>query len=150
MYEWLLLLHLVSAMLWLGATAVLAALATLLVRRSDPVGVARLTGSLRTIGPLMLAPAPVAVIAAGVLLVYDSSAWNAKQAWVWIGIGCFALAFAIGAVHQSRTAIAAHRAAESGDDGEASQMLRRWGFGGWSIVVVLVVATWDMVFKPGL
>lgn len=66
------------------------------------------------------------------------------------GIACFALAFAIGAIHQSRAAIAAHRAAERGDDGEASLMLRRWALGGWSIVAVLVTATWDMVFKPGL
>ena len=58
--------------------------------------------------------------------------------------------FLIGAAHQSRAAIAAERAANEGDDATALRHLRRWAYGMAAILVLLVVATWDMVFKPGL
>jgi hypothetical protein len=53
-------------------------------------------------------------------------------------------------VFQSRTAIGAQRAADAGDDGEAARQLRRWSWGTRLILLLLVVASWDMVFKPGL
>jgi hypothetical protein len=37
-----------------------------------------------------------------------------------------------------------------GDDAEVASQLRRWSWGIRLILVLLVVATWDMVFKPGL
>ncbi len=40
--------------------------------------------------------------------------------------------------------------AEAGDDGEAARQLTRWSWGMRLILVLLLVATWDMVFKPGL
>lgn len=67
-----------------------------------------------------------------------------------LGLGLFAAAFLIGAAWQSRTAIAATRAAERADDGEARRQLRRWLWGYRLIVLLLVVAAWDMTTKPGL
>jgi hypothetical protein len=69
---------------------------------------------------------------------------------VQLGLVLFAAAFLIGAAWQSRTAIAAARAAEHGDDGEARRQLRRWLAGYALIVLLLVVAVWDMTTKPGL
>lgn len=67
-----------------------------------------------------------------------------------LGLALFAAAFLIGAAWQSRTAIAATRAAEDGDDGEARRQLRRWLAGYGLIVLLLIVAVWDMTTKPGL
>jgi len=49
--------------------------------------------------------------------------------------------------HQSRAALAAERAP---DRATAARHLRHWAWGTAVIIVLLVAATWDMVFKPGL
>ena len=45
--------------------------------------------------------------------------------------------------------IRAQRASEAGDGAEAARDLRRWSWGILVILLLLLVATWDMVFKPG-
>jgi len=102
------------------------------------------------VGPLTLAPASVAVVGLGIALVVDTDAWDFGQLWVQLGLGLFAGAFLIGAVHQSRTALAATRAAARGDDPEARRQLGRWTWGYVLIVLLLVAAAWDMTTKPGL
>jgi hypothetical protein len=89
------------------------------LRDPEPGAVGRFTGSLRfIIGPLVLAPATVSVLALGIALVVDTDAWNFGQLCVQLGLGLFVGAFLVGAIHQSRTALAATRAA-GGDDPEA-------------------------------
>jgi uncharacterized membrane protein len=150
LYDWLLFLHVLAAMVWVGGGVVLAAIAARVLRDSDPAAVGRFTGSLRVLGPLVLAPATVSVLGLGIGLVIDTDAWDYGQLWLQLGLGLFAVAFLIGAVWQSRTALAATRAAERGDDGEARHQLRRWSWGYRLIVLLLVVAAWDMTTKPGL
>jgi uncharacterized membrane protein len=150
LYDWLLFGHIVAAMVWLGGGVVLAALAARVLRARKPEEVERFLGNLRVIGPLVLAPATVGVVGLGVWMVLTSSAWGFGQLWVQLAVGLFAAAFVIGAAHQSRTAIAAERAATRGDHVAALRQLARWSWGYGVIVLLLVVATWDMVNKPGL
>jgi hypothetical protein len=90
------------------------------LRDPEPGAVGRITGSLRFIGPLVLAPATVSVLALGIALDVDTDAWNFGQLCVQLGLGLFVGAFLVGAIHQSRTALAATRAAGGGDDPEAA------------------------------
>jgi hypothetical protein len=128
----------------------LAVIAARVLRDPDPAAVGRFTGSLHVLGPLVLAPATVAVLGLGIGLVVDSDAWDFGQLWVQLGLGLFAAAFLIGAVWQSRAALAAARAAARDEDAEARHQLRRWAWGYRLIVLLLVVAAWDMTTKPGL
>jgi len=150
LYDWLLFLHVLTAMVWVGGGVMLAVLAARVVRDPDPGAVGRFTGSLRVLGPLVLAPATVAVLGLGMWLVVDSEAWDFGQLWVQLGLGLFVAAFLVGAVWQSRSALAATRAAGREDDAEARRQLRRWLAGYLLIVALLVVAVWDMTTKPGL
>jgi uncharacterized membrane protein len=150
LYDWLLFLHVLAAMVWFGGGVMLAVLAARVVRDPDPGAVGRFTGSLRVLGPLVLAPATVAVLGLGMWLVVDSEAWDFGQLWVQLGLGLFVAAFLVGAVWQSRSALAATRAAGREDDAEARRQLRRWLAGYWLIIALLVVAVWDMTTKPGL
>ena len=150
LYDWLLLGHIVAAMVWVGGGVLVAALAVTAIRGGDPAAVARLVGSLRVLGPAVLAPATIAVLGFGIWLVLDSDAWAFDQGWVQLAVGLFAAAFLIGAAHQSRAALRAERAAGAGDDAEARRQLVRWTWGYALVVVLLVVVAWDMVFKPGL
>jgi uncharacterized membrane protein len=148
LYDWLLLLHILAAMFWLGGITVVGAFAVRILRTREPGATAGFLGSLRVIGPLVLAPAPVILLGMGIWMVAEQ--WDFGQTWITIAFALFAVAFVIGAAHQSRAAIAAERAANAGDDAAALHHLRRWAYGMAVILALLIVATWDMVFKPGL
>jgi len=148
LYDWLLLLHILAAMFWVGGITVVGAFALRILRTREPGATAGFLGSLRVIGPLVLAPAPVILLGMGIWMVAEQ--WEFDQTWVSLGFGLFLVAFLIGAAHQSRAAIAAEKASKAGDDDAALRHLRRWAYGMAVILVLLVVATWDMVFKPGL
>ncbi len=150
LYDWLRFLHVLAAMVWVGGGVMLAVTAARVLRDRDPAAVGRFTGSLRVLGPRVLAPATVAVLGLGIGLVVESDAWDFGQLWVQLGLGLFVAAFLVGAVWQSRTAFAATRAAARNDDAEARRQLRRWLWGYGLIVLLLVVAVWDMTTKPAL
>jgi uncharacterized membrane protein len=150
LYQWLVLAHVLAAMVWLGALVILGAFAVRILRSGEAEDAGRFVGALRVIGPLALAPAPLTLVAAGLAMVGDNDAWDFGQAWVQLGLGLFLAAFVVGAAHQSRTAIAAERAAARGDHAATAAQLRRWAWGMALIVALIVIATWDMVFKPGL
>jgi uncharacterized membrane protein len=150
LYDWLLFLHIVTAMVWVGGAVLLAALAAAVVRGRDPEDVARFGATLRLIGPRVLAPATISVFGLGIWLVLNSAAWDFGQLWIQLALGLFAVAFVIGAAHQSRAAVELERAAERGDHEEAHRQLVRWLWGYAVIVVSLLAVAWDMVFKPGL
>ena len=148
--DWLLLAHILAAMVWIGGITVLGALAIHALRDDDPHATGRFLRGLRKVGPIVLAPAPVLLVAFGAWLVAESAAWDFGQLWLQLGLGLYAAAFLVGAAHQSRAAIAAERAAARGDDREATRQLRRWAWGMGLIVLLLVATTWEMVFKPGV
>jgi uncharacterized membrane protein len=150
LYDWLLFLHILAAMVWVGGLVALGVLATQVLRSGKRDDVVGFVSSLRVIGPLTLAPASIAVLGFGIWMVIDNEGWDFGQTWIVLALAFFAAAFLVGAVFQSRAAIGAQRAADAGDHREASRKLRRWSWGMLLIVVLLVVATWDMVFKPGL
>ena len=150
LYDWLKFLHVLAAMVWVGGLVALGVLAIQTLRSGDRDAVAGLVGSLRVVGPVVLAPAMVSVVGLGIWLVADNDAWDFGQTWVWLALVLFAAAFLLGAVFQSRAAIGAGRACAAGDDREAARQLRRWLLGMSVIVLLLVVVTWDMVVKPGL
>jgi uncharacterized membrane protein len=150
LYDWLVLLHIVAAMVWVGGGVMLAVQSTRVLRERDPGAVARFVSSMSVVGPVVLAPATVLVVGVGVWMVLDSSAWGFDQVWVQLALGLFAVAFVIGVAFQSRAALKADAAAQAGDAGEALRQLGRWSWGYRTILLLLLVATWDMVMKPGL
>ena len=150
LYDWLLFGHIVAAAYWVGGGVLLGVVVGAVVRRRDPDAVARVVAGLSWVGPRVLAPSTVAVLGLGIWMILHSSGWGFGQFWVQFALGLFVAAGAIGAVHQSRAALSAERAIEAGDGEEALRQLTRWSWGYRAIVVLLVVAVWDMVFKPGL
>jgi uncharacterized membrane protein len=150
LYDWLLILHILAATVWLGGIITISLFATLVLRSGDVDLVDRFVGSLRIVGPIVLGPSLLAVLAFGIWMVVDSSAWNFGQAWIITALALLSAAFVIGVAFQARAAIGAQRASESGDRLEALRQFRRWAWGMRAIAAILVVAVWDMVAKPGL
>jgi uncharacterized membrane protein len=71
LYQWLMLVHIVAAMAWVGGILALGALALGVARCGDAAAVAAFVSSLRVVGPLVLAPAPLLVVGAGIWMVLD-------------------------------------------------------------------------------
>ena len=150
LYEWLKLLHILAAMIWLGGLVAVGALAIQTLRSGEADAIARFVGSLGVIGPLVFMPAMLVVIGLGIWLVLDNDAWELSQTWIWLALVLFGAAFLVGAIFQSRAALGAQRAVAGADNLETARQLRRWSRGMGVIIVLLVVITWDMVIKPGL
>ena len=151
LYQWLMFLHVLSAMVWVGGLVLLVALSALILRSGDHDAVARFSASLPKIGPLVLAPSSVAVVSLGAGLVFDSHhTWRFSQGWLILALALFAAAFLIGAAFQSRAAINLQRAIDAGNPELAARQLQRWAWGMRLILALLVIITWDMVAKPTL
>jgi uncharacterized membrane protein len=150
LHEWLVFLHVLTAMVWVGGLVALIAFGRYILRTGEDVAVARFIASLRVVGPLVLTPAAALVLVFGIWLVLDSDTWTFGQTWIWLSLALLGTAVLVGAVFLSRAALAAERAAKAGDHAQARQQLRRWSWGIMLILFLLVVATWNMFFKPGV
>lgn len=150
LYDWLLFAHVLAAMIWVGGLVMLAAVGIRTRRSGDRDAIARFVGSLRILGAAVLAPAGVLLLVFGIWMVVDSAAWDFGQTWVRTGMALLIAAVVVGAAYLSRVGIAAERAVAAGDHAQAARQLARWSWGIGVILLLLVVATWDMVVKPGL
>jgi uncharacterized membrane protein len=151
LYNWLLFGHILAAMVWIGGWTLLNLTATLILRREpDPALAARFLRSLRLVGPLLLGPAFGLLLGLGIWLVIDSPAWSMDEGWLQLAFALLVATALVGGLFQARVASAAERAARAGDDDASLRGLRRWTWGARLILVLLVIATWDMVFKPNL
>jgi uncharacterized membrane protein len=150
MLPWLQFTHVVGAMVWLGGGVTLLLMAVRARCSPDPKTLAQFARTLPYVGLRALTPAVVVLLVTGVAMILAGAGWSFSQFWVQLALGLFALAFLIGAIYMSRVGIALERTTAAGEPGaNAAELLTRWIIGYGVILVVLLVAVWDMVFKPG-
>jgi uncharacterized membrane protein len=152
MISWLVLVHILSAMVWIGGGVVLMVIGIRVRSDPDANAFAQFARLLPYVGLRVLMPAVLLVLITGIWMVLTSAAWKISQLWVLLALGLFAVAFLIGAIYLSRIGLQLARMA--GGTGtttaQAASVLDRWLVGYAAVLVVLLVAVWDMVFKPGL
>jgi uncharacterized membrane protein len=148
--SWLKFLHILGAIVWLGGGTTLLAVGARARRSADANTLAEFARLLRYIGIRLLGPGGIVVLITGVWMVLASAAWNFSQLWVLLALGLFAVAFLIGAVYLSRVGLELERTVEASRSAESVALVGRWILAYGLIVAVLLVAVWDMVFKPAL
>jgi uncharacterized membrane protein len=148
-YQWLVFGHVLAAMVWVGGAVLLDVLALQALRSGDSDVVTRFFATFRVIGPRVFGPSVVLLLTLGIWLVIDSDGWAFDQGWIRLGIGLVVAAFGVGG-YVSRAAAVAERASARGDHVDMVRHLRRWSWGFQLVLLLLVVATWDMVTKPVL
>jgi len=148
---WLLLIHILGAVIWIGGGVILSVIGARARQSEDPRTIGEFAQLLSYVGLRVLMPAVVAVIVSGVWLVLVSP-WSFTQLWVILALVAFVLAFLIGALYLSRVAIELERVTTRTDASlqAARDVLGRWIIGYQIILLILLFALWDMVFKPGL
>ncbi len=148
---WLLFVHVLSATVWLGGGLTLMVAGFRARSSSRPEAVAEFAGTVPFVGLRVLMPSVVVLLLTGIWQVLASSAWSFSQLWVRLALGLFVLAFLVGAVYLSRVGIGLARAtADKSLATEGTALLNRWLVGYVVVLALLVVAVWDMIFKPGL
>jgi uncharacterized membrane protein len=149
--DWLHLGHVAGAIAWLGGGLTLFVLGLRARSSGDPTAIREFGRVLTYVGPRVLVPGVVAVLVFGILMVLTGDAWDFSQTWILIGLGVFAAAFLIGVGYLSRLGIQLGRAEHEGTDVVAQRSLvARWLAAYGLVLVLLAIAVWDMVAKPGL
>jgi uncharacterized membrane protein len=149
--NWLHFVHVVAAMAWVGGGLILSVMGLQARSSARPDAVRDFGLVLPFVGIRVLMPAVILVLVTGVWMVIASAEWHLSQFWVLLALGLFAVAFLVGAVYLSRVGIQMERFAndQSGDASTGTRLLERWLIGYGIVLALLLVAVWDMVFKPG-
>ena len=154
-YEWLLLLHLLGAFLFVSGAVVAAVLQLAAMRRERPGEIAALLGAIRA-GVLLVAVGALLVLVFGIWLA-EHVGYGLGEGWVSLALGLFVLSAALGGVagrHDKATRKLAVRLAEDGDrpSPELHRRLRNpvplaLNYGSAALVLAILVV---MVWKPSL
>ncbi|HZD40298.1 MAG TPA: DUF2269 family protein [Terriglobales bacterium] len=149
---WLKFAHILGAIIWIGGGVMLSLIGVRARQSEDPHFIGEFSRILSYVGLRVLMPAVIAVLVFGIWLMLISPAWRLTQLWILLALAAFALAFLIGAVYLSRIALALDKLTADTDFDlkEARALLSRWIVGYQIVLLILLLAVWDMVFKPGL
>jgi len=141
------LIHVLFAVAWLGGAVLLTAYGMRLLK-ADVRDKIAFTKQMLFAGKLFSLFAAVALVA-GVWLVLRVDFFGFDQAWISIGFVAIAVGAVLGPAFYARQGSALLDELESGNPAAAARM-QRIGMVATSETVLLVVALWAMIYKPGL
>lgn len=150
MYEFMLFVHVLAAVIWVGGGVALNVLGTRLVKTSNADAVAGFAGQSAFIGSRIFAPASLLLFLAGVVMTLDR--WAFEDLWIAIGVAGFLYSFITGAAIigplSGRTGkLIAERGAA---DPRVTANIRKLFLFGRIEMVVMIVVIAAMTFKPVL
>jgi uncharacterized membrane protein len=150
LYEFLLALHVIAAIIWLGAGFVLALQVFAAERAGAHDRVVDHHADVDWLSTRLFIPASLATLLLGFLVVAEGS-WSLDQLWIVIGLGGWLASFLIGILVFKPAAerIAALREEERGpNDPELAALVRRVNIFDRIELLVLFLVAADMVIKP--
>ena len=151
LYEFLLLVHVLMAVTWVGGDIAIQVLAVRATRAKDPVRTALITGEIEWMGLRVFMPASILLLIFGIWTSHEGN-WDFGQAWISVGFAAFLSSFFLGMAFLGPES---GRIKKLGQDRgfEDPEVLRRIGrillFSRLELIV-LIVAIWAMVVKPGV
>jgi uncharacterized membrane protein len=96
MYDWLKLIHVLGAMVWVGGAVAMQFVAIRAMASKDPLRQATFTGDVEWLGMRVFTPASIIVLLAGIAMVLDSGI-GFTPAWILAGFGGIAFTIVVGA-----------------------------------------------------
>jgi uncharacterized membrane protein len=149
MYQLVLYVHIVSAMIWVGGAFAIQAMAVLVSRSDDPMELPRLGHNLEIIGSRVFGPAAIVLFLAGAVMTIQR--WSFGQTWIAVSIGLWVLSAAGGAIYlgpRTKRVVALFEA-EGPSSVAARQLIGRLFLVTRLELVSFAVIIALMVFKPG-
>jgi uncharacterized membrane protein len=149
MYQLLLYVHIVCAVIWVGGGFYVQVLAVRVNRSDDPMELPRLGRNVEFIGSRVFMPAAVVLFIAGTAMTLQ--AWSFGQAWIAISVALWVLSAVAGAVYLAPRAkrVAALFENEGPESVAARRLLGRMFLVSRLELVSFAIIIALMVFKPG-
>ncbi len=95
-YDAFLLVHIVTAVVWLGGGLTAAILGTRISAQRDPARMAAFARDVEWLGNRVFVPASLLVLVFGFLMIWEGP-WGFDQLWIQLALGLFAVTFLTGA-----------------------------------------------------
>jgi uncharacterized membrane protein len=151
LYEFLLFMHILMAVTWVGGDIALQVLAVRATRAKDPARTASLTADAEWMGLRVFMPASILLLVSGIWAASEGN-WDFGQAWISIGFAAFLFSFFLGMTFLGPESgrIKQLVRERSYEDPEVQRRIGRILLFSRIELVVLLVAIWAMVAKPGL
>jgi uncharacterized membrane protein len=149
MYQLLLFVHIVCAVIWVGGAAYAQLLALRVSRSPDPSELPRLARNIDFIGSRVFAPAALLLFIAGVGMTLQ--AWSFGQTWIAVSVALWVVSVVTGAVYLApRVKRAAELFEAEGPTSQAGRelidrlfLVSRVELISFAVIIAL------MTFKPG-
>jgi uncharacterized membrane protein len=148
-YQLYLMLHIFFAVVWVGGGTVIAILAFLLERESDPVQIGKFAALTEKVGLRVFVPSSLIVLVFGFVLVHEGS-WGYGHFWVIFALIGWFTSFAVGLFVLTPLAKKVSQVipAKGIEDPEAQALLSRIvQIDRWQVLVLLLTVA-DMAAKP--
>ena len=149
MYHFVLYVHVICAVIWVGGALYAQMLALRVSRSDDPSELPRLGRNIEYIGSRVFMPAAILLFIAGAIMTLQ--AWSFGQLWVAVSVALWILSAAAGAIYLGPRAkrVAALFDAEGPESVGGRQLLGRLFLVSRLELVSFAVIIGLMVFKPG-
>jgi uncharacterized membrane protein len=151
MYEFLLTIHVLAAIIWLGGGIAMHILGRRVLKRNDPQEIYKFSAEVNTIGMRLYAPTSLVLLVAGVLLVNEAG-YEFSQLWITLGFLGWAFSFLVGVGYygpQDKKLQALVAADGPTAPGVVANVRQALMVNSIEILILLLVVV-DMTTKPGL
>lgn len=150
-YEFLVFVHVLMVVVWVGGDVAIQALALRATAAKDPARMAAFSADAEWIGLRIFMPASLLLVIFGIWAAIDGD-WDFGQAWISIGFAAFLFSFFLGMAFLGPESgrIKALIEERGVDDPDVTRRTRRILLFSRIEVLIMIVAIWAMVTKPGL
>ena len=151
LHEWLTFLHILAAIVWVGASITQSAIMTRASRNPDRALVAGLAHELGWVGPFLIGPAAIVVIGAGIWITVIEEWVAFSDTWIWLSLVLVGVSMVLGMAYFGPEGRRIERIADDRGPGDAEfrQRMDRLLLIGRLDLFLLAAVLWLMVFKPG-
>ncbi len=95
MYEFLLTIHVLAAVIWVGGGIAMHILGRRVLKRNDPQEIYKFSAEVNIIGMRLYAPTSLVLLVAGILLVNEAG-YEFSQMWITLGFLGWIISFLVG------------------------------------------------------
>ncbi|MDP9133248.1 MAG: DUF2269 domain-containing protein [Actinomycetota bacterium] len=151
MYEFLLTIHVLAAVIWVGGGLAMHILGRRVLKRGDPQEIFEFSKEINTVAMRLYAPTALILLIAGVLLVNEAG-YEFSQLWITLAFIGWAFSFIVGVGYYGpqdkklQTLVAADGPTATGVVENVRQAL----FVNQIEQLILILVVIDMTTKPGL
>jgi|tagenome__1003787_1003787.scaffolds.fasta_scaffold20191860_2 uncharacterized membrane protein len=150
-YQWLLTVHILAAVIWVGGAFALQMMAIRVVRDPNPARLADFARDVEVVGMRVFLPASLVLLAFGFWLVHEGN-WSLSEGWLTFGLIVIAISIVTGAgfLGPESGRIAKIIDAEGPASPEARRRISRIFLVSRIELILLLLTVVAMAAKPGM